>query len=305
MSLRDRLAEWPLLPTTIQGVSFILPALPALTFIILMFGFVLTPRSVNFGVFLAGLLGSIVLGMVFLYNASSLLARKLASLFIPPGKQLFPSYKLFVAWWRNLPHPDANTRKLARMVELLQSKDPEELGLGIAQARTLRHWRSWIQKGAPFHWSDETGSGQIKQTVAMLRAGALAPRFSEKFIPITFLAWQRYGSKAIERELLELLLDIGADINDVDPSGRSLLDQMIRFCQEGSSGATFVAEDFDYLIDRGAIPTRKTVEALKKIEDDQALMRAQRIEAQWNREKLTLLVEQQGVVRDSGQARAM
>lgn len=303
MNLRDRLAEWPRTPAMIQALSFALTSLPVLAFFVLMLGFVFNPSKMNWGLFMVSLVGSIVVGLLFLNKASSLLVRKLACMFLAPGKQLFPSYQIFVTWWRNLPHPDANTRSRARMVELLQSKDPQELALGIAQARQSPYSRSWIQKGAPFHWSDECGSNNVPQIIAMLRAGALAPRFSEKFTPITFLAWQRFGPKAIERELLEVLLDIGADINDNDPCGRTLLDQMIRFCVEKNS--TFIPDDFDYLLGLGAEPTSKTVEVLEKIEDDQALLRAQRIRSGWNHEKLTQLVQQQTVARQQDQARAM
>lgn len=296
--LRDTLAEWPHTPLLINAVSMVLPAMVLVT--LLSWWLIGNPLEREPVVNLAWFLSFLSLSLPLFFSLRTTIACRLSAWFLA-GTHLFPNHALLQAWCRTLDHLKIKTRPQARLDGLLRSSDAQEVEQGVALAKRTRHWHAWSQRVLHHSWDDDYPTGSPDRWEVLLRAGALSCRYNENFLPLTFLAWRKYYP--LSRGLLDAILAAGAHIDDIDPSGRSLLDLVaekaeIQHCTLGIMMSSFRHEDFEYLLTLGATPTRKTIALLKSIhQSPEAEALVARIESGQRREALGEIANSSTVIR--------
>lgn len=172
--------------------------------------------------------------------------------------QLFQTYKEWSDWAFSVPMPDSSTREGARIKILLGSNDPKEVMEGFHLARLSGSWDSWTRKlGMPHtkHLDEKCPCFE-----ELLRQGGRTSRYDDQFNPITLMAmsiWPDHDK--LLRNLLDQLLAIGADINDEDLRGSTILDHYV-------AKSKFSIDDVEHLLALGANPNQQMIEALEKSE---------------------------------------
>lgn len=169
--------------------------------------------------------------------------------------QLFQTHAEWLKWAYKIPDPDKSTREGARIATLLISENRTDVLDGIRLARESGKWDVWTRKVLfpnPNHLSQE-----LPHWEELLREGVKTARFDSNFNPITYMAISNWPwHDKLLRSLLDLLLSIGAEINDEDLNGLTLLDRYV-----GKSSV--VVDDVGHLLALGAIPHPRMIDVLR------------------------------------------
>lgn len=179
--------------------------------------------------------------------------------------QLFPT-----SWERSMysavPYatPETDSRAGAKILRLLQSNERTEVQEGIRLARATKRWEGWSLRAMPQTFS--YGTTSPVQVEELLKAGALVNHYDSDFNPITFLACS--PTFQIYSELLVELLSAGADINDEDLNGKTLLDFLVSklAVRPNSNQFDCLIEDIDQLVSKGARVVGRTADPLRNLD---------------------------------------
>lgn len=172
--------------------------------------------------------------------------------------QLFEEYK---DYWEvvNKNRFEVKSRADAILIEDLKSSIPSVSSKAIDKAKSRNDFQ-WMVWSATI---DNDVRHRPTNLSGFIKAGAVFPRFDKKYLPLTFASVVRSESCyfSLDRDALDAILSIGADINDRALKGETVLDVYIAAtsttCLAYRLGLPEVFDrfydDLHYLLDKGAI----------------------------------------------------
>lgn len=244
-------------------------SLSALFSILLFAGFFLILHLLV-GAGVINLAGALVLQLCVAFGCGWVTMRLASAINLQFGKRLvsdsnlFPTYSAWMVWWTSLPTLSTTTAVNAKLLRLMQSKDRQEVVSAIEYTKQQGTFDLFSQQSLLGSFS--SGNFQsVPMWEELVDAGAYLMRFDRDYNPLTFMA---LSGNALLPELLDKFLARGAQINDRNLDGDSLLDKFVSSQKMFHSSIDIdeqVLVDLDVLLARGAVVLPRTVKAMEKL----------------------------------------